>query len=125
SPCQPPVPQPHDAVAVGCVRLRMVHLDNGRSLAVQLAEEPHDLRSLLGVQVARRLVREQEPRLRDHRRHLTTMAPSASNAAANACAAASATSNDASAIIPASLQAAEVPVSSTMRPSKSETVRVA
>src|SRR5687768_678860 len=56
----PPVAQLDDAVAVLRVHLRMRHLDDGRPLVVELLEQFHDLPGLIGVEIARGFVRENE-----------------------------------------------------------------
>ena len=45
-----------DAVGISCIVLRMGHHDDGRPLAVQFAEQAHHLLAVLGIQVSRRLV---------------------------------------------------------------------
>ena len=51
----------------GRVLLRVRDLDDGRPLGIQLPEQLHDLAALRRMQVAGRLVGEDELRLRDHR----------------------------------------------------------
>ena len=51
-----PVEQMDDAVGIPCIMLRMGHHDDGRPLAVQFAEQAHHLLAVLGIQVSRRLV---------------------------------------------------------------------
>ena len=55
------------AVAVGRVLLGVRDLDDGGALVVELLEEAHDLAALVGVEVAGRLVGEQQLRLGDER----------------------------------------------------------
>ena len=62
-----PSSQPHDAAAVGGVRLGVRHLDDGRAFAIELLEQLHDLAALVRVEVAGRLVGEDERGLRDER----------------------------------------------------------
>src|SRR5688572_30302302 len=64
---QPTVLQLDGPVAVPGFLLRVRDLDDGRAFLVQLREDLHDRARLRGVQVAGRLVGEDEPRLRDHR----------------------------------------------------------
>src|SRR5208337_4646249 len=52
----PAVLQLDDAVAVGRVRLRVRHLDNSCAFAVEPLEKLHDFPRLIRMQVARRLV---------------------------------------------------------------------
>ena len=66
-PATQPSRQPHDPLAVARVLLRMRHLDDRRPFVVQLLEEAHDLAALIGVEVAGRLVGEEEFRARDER----------------------------------------------------------
>src|SRR5438552_2035981 len=63
----PPVPQLDDPMAVLGVFLRVRHLDDRRAGSVEALEQLHDLAPLTGVQIASRLVGENELRLRNHR----------------------------------------------------------
>ena len=53
--------------AVGGVHLGVRDLDDGRAFGVELLEQLHDLAALIGVQVAGRLVGQDDRRLRDER----------------------------------------------------------
>src|SRR5262245_38748233 len=61
------VVEPHDPAAVGGVGLGVRHLDDRGAIAIQLAEQLHDLLALCGVEIARRLVGENQPWAADHR----------------------------------------------------------
>jgi patatin-related protein len=63
----PAVEKADDAVAVLGVSLRVGDLDDGRPLVVELLEQAHDLLGLGRVQVAGRLVGEQQLGIADHR----------------------------------------------------------
>src|SRR5687767_9635534 len=64
---QPTVLQIDDPAPIARVLLGMRDLDDGRAFLVQLREQFHDLARLRGVQVARRLVGQDQARLGDHR----------------------------------------------------------
>ena len=61
----PPVAQLDDAVAVLRVGLRVRHLDDRGSAAVELLEQLHDFTGLIRVEVAGRFVGENQPRAGD------------------------------------------------------------
>src|SRR2546423_9010458 len=61
----PSVNQLDDAATVGGVLFGVRDLNDGRALLVQTLEEFHDLAPLRGVQIAGRLIREDELRVRD------------------------------------------------------------
>src|SRR5262245_54341309 len=63
----PAVAEADDAVAVGGVLLRVRDLDDRHALGVERLEEAHDLAPLVGVEVAGRLVGEQQLGFRDER----------------------------------------------------------
>src|SRR5437899_3861157 len=58
----PPIPQVNDALAVSRIRLRVRHLHDRRPAAVQLREQLHDLLPLARVEIAGRLVGEDQGR---------------------------------------------------------------
>src|SRR5579872_1859149 len=63
----PAVFQLNDAVAVGCISLGVRYLDDRCSRLVQAFKELHDFVALFGVQVAGRLVRENQFWILNHR----------------------------------------------------------
>ncbi len=64
----PPVEQPHDPLGlVGLLLIVRDHHDGGLVLAVERLEDAHDLVAHLRVEVAGRLVGEQDPRPADDR----------------------------------------------------------
>src|SRR5688572_28097709 len=63
---KPPVAKPHDPLAKGGVLFRVGDLDDGRALGVQACEQRHDVARLPGMEVAGRLVGQDEPRAGDH-----------------------------------------------------------
>src|SRR3989454_9297976 len=62
----PPIAQMDNAIAIGRVSFRVGHPDNGGSLPVEPLEELHDLLALTGMQVAGRLVGQDEPCVHHH-----------------------------------------------------------
>src|SRR5687767_13144892 len=64
---EPPVAEPHDALAEGRVLLGVGDLDDRRAFRVQAREQRHDVPRLAGVEVPRRLVSKDQPRARDDR----------------------------------------------------------
>src|SRR5438105_7052688 len=63
----PAIAQLEDAVAVAGVDVGVGDLDDGRPLLVEAPEQLHDLASLVGVEVARRLVGQDDLGVRHHR----------------------------------------------------------
>src|SRR5712692_1240154 len=63
----PAVAELDHSVTVAGVHLGVRHLDDRGPFAVELLEQLHDLPALIGVQVSRRLVREDDLRARHHR----------------------------------------------------------
>src|SRR5579859_8120392 len=63
----PSIEQLDRAMPVGCVRLRVRHLDDRRSGFIELPEELHDFFCLIGMQIAGGFVRQDQLRLVDHR----------------------------------------------------------
>src|SRR5438046_6281348 len=61
------VSQLDDAIAVGCVHIRVRHLDDGGALLVQGLEHLHNFFPLIGVQIAGRLVGQDQLRVCNHR----------------------------------------------------------
>src|ERR1019366_9322137 len=62
----PAIGQLNHAIAISRIVHRVRYLHDGRALAVQLLEQLHDLLSLAGVQVAGRLVRQNQLGMGDH-----------------------------------------------------------
>ena len=61
------IPELNDAVAVGRVNVRVSYLNDRRATGIQGLEHLHDLFALARVKVAGRFVRQDQPRIRNHR----------------------------------------------------------
>src|SRR5439155_3652770 len=63
----PSIPQLNHTFAISRIRLRVRHLHDRRAVRVELLEQLHDLLPLARVEIAGRLVREDQGRLVDQR----------------------------------------------------------